>query len=121
MNEIKNILKVILAIGLLLPYIEPPYSYYQILRIGAAGGMVFFIASPNKTKYQMVFTVLYIIGCILFQPFEKISFERDVWLVVDTIFSGIVLTDLITSISSGKKEKTPADNGYKKQGRYDQS
>jgi len=102
MNNMKPVLKTLLAICLLVPFLNPPYGFYQVLRIGITSGFAYLIYKPNNHKYSRLFIGSYIVGCILFQPFEKIIFEKDVWLIIDSAFALILILDLILNLKKKK-------------------
>tara|TARA_R110002050_G_scaffold147893_2_gene274021 strand:- start:920 stop:1237 length:318 start_codon:yes stop_codon:yes gene_type:complete len=95
MNNVKTIFKIILFICLLVPFFEPNYGFYQFLRLSCTIGFAYLIFKPDKHRFTNLFIVLYVVGFILFQPFEKVVFEKLTWLVIDTIYSIILITDLI--------------------------
>ena len=94
LTDHKQILRIGLAICLLIPILNPPYGFYQFLRIAVTSGLAYFIYKPDKHKLSKPLIVFYVIGCILFQPFEKITFEKDIWQGIDVFFSLIIFTDL---------------------------
>jgi len=104
MTSLKPPIKVLLAICLIVPFFDPPYGFYQFLRIGVTIGLASFIYKPDNHKYSKLLMVIYLIGLILFQPFEKIIFEKDIWLIINVVFSLILTTDLILNIKSKKNE-----------------
>lgn len=68
------------------------YGYYQLLRlvVTVSAG---FIAYTEFQKLENLNTWAIVFGAIalLFQPFVKISFGADVWLVIDVITAVIFL------------------------------
>lgn len=104
MTSLKTPIKVILAICLLIAVFNPPYGFYQFLRISITIGLVYFIYSPSNHKYYKLLTIIYLIGVILFQPFEKINFEKNVWLIIDMFFALTIVTDIILAIKIKKNE-----------------
>ncbi|MBN8622244.1 MAG: hypothetical protein J0L47_03770 [Flavobacteriales bacterium] len=56
-----------------------PYGYYQMLRVFATIVFVH-LAILEKINYS---TPIYFILAILFQPIFKISFEKDIWNIID--------------------------------------
>jgi hypothetical protein len=74
-----NTLRIILAVLLLLCLFDLPYGYYQMLRVFATIVFVH-LAILEKINYS---TPIYFILAILFQPIFKISFEKDIWNIID--------------------------------------
>lgn len=104
MNNMKSVVKIILALCLFVPFFNPPYGFYQLLRIGITSGLAYLIYKPESHKYSRLFTGSYIVGSILFQPFEKIIFAKDVWLIIDSAFAMILILDLILNLKKKKHE-----------------
>mgnify|MGYP001057404584 CR=1 FL=1 len=104
MTNLKTPIKVILALGLLVPFLNPPYGFYQILRICVTCGLAYLIYKPDNQKFSKLFMTSYIVGCVLFQPFEKIIFEKDVWLIIDSFFALILMLDVIFNLKTKKNE-----------------
>ena len=80
----KNPLFLIAGIALLIAVADVPYSYYQLLRwlvcgVGAYGAYI----SYQKKKIEWI----WILGAIalVFNPFAKFYFTKEVWKVVDLI------------------------------------
>ena len=73
-----KIIKIGLAILLFLCLLEMPYGFYQIV---------------DKERW------IYIVLCLLFQPFIKVALGRVLWNIVDVV----VAIGLLISIKSDKK------------------
>lgn len=104
LTDHKQIIKIGLAICLLIPILDPPYGFYQFLRIGVTTGLAYFIYKPDKHKFSKPLIAFYVVGCILFQPFEKITFEKDIWLGIDVVFALVILTDLFLNLKTKSHE-----------------
>lgn len=96
----KNLIKIVLAILLFLCLFKMPYGYYQIVRFVAMIGFAYLAYSANdQNNKNEIF--IYITLAILFQPFAKISFDREIWYFIDVIIS----IGLLASIFTNKNKK----------------
>jgi hypothetical protein len=96
----KNLIKIVLAILLFLCLFKMPYGYYQIVRFVAMIGFAYLAYSANdQNNKNEIF--IYIALAILFQPFAKIAFGREIWNFIDVII-GI---GLLASIFTNKNKK----------------
>ena len=111
MTNTRNIVRVVLLIGLLVPFLDPPYFYFQILRVSVTGGFIYLIVRPNQSFTQKIITAFFIVGCVLFQPIEKIALGKETWLVVDGIFSTLLLIDILITNKKNRNKKTIANYG----------
>ena len=84
-----NTIKIILSILLLVCLFEMPYGFYQFVRFVALIG---FGILAYKANEQGMNTEMVIYGslALLFQPFFKIAFGREIWNILD-VFVGIGL------------------------------
>lgn len=89
----KNTIKIILSILLLICLFDMPYGYYQLVRFSSFVVFGYFAYDAVKAK-KSEFTFAYGALALLFQPFLKISLGRTVWNVVDVL----VAVALIASI-----------------------
>ena len=88
-----KILKIILALLLLLCLAPMPYGYYQFVRVAAF--VVFAILAYEKRGDEnKVLFALYLIGAILFNPIWKVYLGRELWMVADVVWAGILGYDL---------------------------
>lgn len=87
----KNVLKLILAVFLLLCLAPMPYGYFQLVRLFstiAFGLMTFQYYKEGKEKLAYTFGTL----VLVFQPLYKISLGRTVWNVIDVIVAiGLII------------------------------
>lgn len=97
-----KIIKVVLAVLFFLCLLEMPYAFYQFVRIV---GLIGFAILAYKVYEQGRQTEMIIYGglALLFQPFFKISFGRQMWNVVDVV----VAIGLLLSIFMKPKESQP--------------
>lgn len=88
----EKIIKISLAVLLLLCIFDMPYGFYQFVRFSALVGFGTLAYQANEKDNQ---TELIIFGvlALMFQPFLKISFGRDLWNVIDVIVAiGLILS-----------------------------
>jgi hypothetical protein len=98
--NIKNAIKVVLAILFFLCLADMPYGLYQFVRFAAMIGFAYLAYSANQqTNKNEVF--IYIALAILFQPIFKIALGRTIWNIVDVI----VGIGLLLSIFQNKNKK----------------
>jgi len=90
-----KIIKIGLAILLFLCLLEMPYGFYQIVRVVSMVGFGILALSAKEDKERWIYIVL----CLLFQPFIKVALGRVLWNIVDVV----VAIGLLISIKSDKK------------------
>lgn len=94
----EKIIKISLAVLLSLCLFDMPYGFYQFVRFTALIGFGILAYQANENDNQ---TELIIYGALalMFQPFFKISFGRDLWNIIDVVVGiGLLISVL--------KEKT---------------
>lgn len=91
-----NLLKVILSILLFLCLLDMPYGYYQFVRFIAMIGFAYLAYSANEQNNKNEIFI-YIALAILFQPFAKIAFGREIWNFIDVIIGIGLLTSIFTN------------------------
>lgn len=75
------------------------YGYYQILRIVVTVFAIIF-AFTFKALENGIVTIMMTIIAILFNPIFPIYLDKDVWVVLDFIFSIIFLVSAINIIKN---------------------
>ena len=90
-----RIIKIGLAILLCLCLLKMPYGYYQMVRVVSMIGFGILALSAKEDKERWIYIVL----CLLFQPFIKVALGRVLWNVVDVV----VAIGLLINIKSDKK------------------
>ena len=90
-----RIIKIGLAILLFLCLWKMPYGYYQMVRVVSMIGFGILALSAKEDKERWIYIVL----CLLFQPFIKVALGRVLWNIVDVM----VAIGLLISIKSDKK------------------
>jgi len=77
--------------GILLLCVFPmPYGYYTIVRVTTTISscyLVYNYYTDSKKELAITFAII----AILFQPFIKFAFGRDLWLVVDILVAILLL------------------------------
>ena len=93
MNQsIKNLIKIILSVLLLCCLLKMPYGYYQFVRLASFIGFIYLSIDANKKGNENQI-IIYVALALLFQPFIKIAFGRDIWNIIDVIVSiGLILS-----------------------------
>ncbi|MGV8994454.1 MAG: DUF6804 family protein [Flavobacterium sp.] len=84
-----KLIKIILAILFFLCLLKMPYGFYQLVRFAALVGFAIlaYMANQNHKQTEMF---AYIVLALLFQPFLKIAFGRQIWNIIDVVI-GIAL------------------------------
>ena len=84
-----KLIKIILAILFFLCLLKMPYGFYQLVRFAALVGFAIlaYMANQNHKQTEMF---VYIVLALLFQPFLKIAFGRQIWNIIDVVI-GIAL------------------------------
>ena len=103
MNMLIKLLLAALFIGCLF---KMPYNYYQIVRFISLFGFSYstYTAYLEKKWFKMV---ILLIGLILFNPIDKVTFDKDTWHVIDVAFAIAlllwVINDVILLLRNRKK------------------
>ncbi|MDZ4757966.1 MAG: DUF6804 family protein [Bacteroidota bacterium] len=97
-----NAIKIVLAILFFLCLADMPYGYYQFVRFIGLIGFAILAYQANQQGRQ---TEMIIYGglALLFQPFFKIAFGRQMWNIVDVV----VGIGLLISIFMKPKKSQP--------------
>ena len=100
-DNMKTILKLLLAVLLLLCLAPMPYGYYQLVRILAM--IAFAVMAYQYYEKENVSLAITFGGlALLFQPFIKVALGRTLWNIVDVI-AAVVLA--ILAFSEFRKKK----------------
>ena len=90
----KNTIKIILSILLLICLFDMPYGYFQFVRFVAFvvfGYFAYDAVKANKNEVAIAYGTL----ALLFQPFLKIALGRTMWNIVDVIVAGILILTIL--------------------------
>jgi len=103
MKKQETIVKVVLSILFVICLADMPYGYFQFVRFLGMIGFAFlaFNQIENENKGWMIF---YIISAILINPIFKISLGRELWNIIDIIWSVILIGSILLTKN---KEKSP--------------
>ena len=98
-------IKLLLIVVFLGCLARMPYSYYQLTRFMALAGFVVLGVMDYKDK-RYAGVVLAAIGVVLFNPFFKATFKRDVWQVIDVWIAGILVVWVVVEMIQMSKIRT---------------
>lgn len=69
-----------------------PYGYYQFIRLAATASFLY-LGYITKVDGQSVLPVVYFLLALLFQPIIMVSFEKEIWNIIDVIVAvGLLVT-----------------------------
>ena len=88
----EKLLKISLAILLCLCLFDMPYGFYQFVRFTAliGFGILAYQANENDNQTELI---IYGVLALMFQPFFKISFGRDLWNIIDLVVAiGLIVS-----------------------------
>ena len=105
--NLNSFIKLILGGLLIVPFFEPPYGYFQFLRIVSFLGFAY-LAYEEKNSSNKLFLIVYILLAILFQPFEKIALGKNIWLIIDISATVILFVSFGLSLKT-KINETPKE------------
>jgi Family of unknown function (DUF6804) len=90
--------KIILAILFLLCLLDWSYSYFQLVRfLGMVGFAYLAYNDFNKNK---TWSYVWIASAILINPLIKIALGRNIWNVVDVIWSLLLIISMLKKRSN---------------------
>jgi hypothetical protein len=79
------------AIGILIVAAAPlPYGFYMLVRIVATIVFVWAAVVAVQRKRITLATVFGLVA-ILFSPFLKVHFDKEVWVVLDLLAAGLLM------------------------------
>lgn len=80
----KEIVSIVLALVLLLCLFPLPYGFFVLVRLIST--IVFgYLAYDFYQRGETIKCIVAALIVLLFQPFAKITFEREIWNVIDVI------------------------------------
>ena len=100
-DNMKTILKLLLAATLLLCLAPMPYGYYQLVRIVAMIGFAI-MAYQYYEKENVSLAITFGGLALLFQPFIKVALGRTLWNIVDVIVAVVII---VLAYSEFRKKK----------------
>ena len=100
----KEIICIVLALVLLLCLFPLPYGFFVFVRLIATivfGYLIYDFYQRGETIKCIVAVLL----LLIFQPFAKVSFAREIWQVIDVIVAlllfGNVIWERVKGLTSG--------------------
>ncbi len=88
-----KIIKIVLAILFFLCLLKMPYGYFQLVRFAGLIGFAI-LAYQANVKQNKVEMIIFICLAVLFQPFLKVSFGRDIWNIIDMVIGVALLISI---------------------------
>ena len=79
-----NAIKIVLGVLFFLCLADMPYGFYQIVRFAGLIGFVILAYHANQQSRRTEM-IIYVGLALLFQPFFKIAFGRQMWNIVDLV------------------------------------
>jgi hypothetical protein len=100
--DMKNIVKIILALLFFLCLLDMPYGFYEFVRFIALVGfaVLAYFAYKEENQVEMLITIVL---AILFQPFAKIALGRTGWYIVDVVVGIALIISLFVPIKKKKE------------------
>ena len=90
----KEIVSIVLAFTLLICLFPLPYGFFVLIRLIST--IVFgYLAYDFYQRGETIKCVVAALIVLLFQPFAKISFEREIWNVIDIIVALLLFGNVI--------------------------
>lgn len=83
-----NAMRMIVGILSLICLFDMPYGYYQLYRFIA---MFTFLILANSEKNNKQWKAIWMFSALLVQPFFKIPLGREIWNVIDIIWSLLLI------------------------------
>ena len=90
----KEIVSIVLAFTLLICLFPLPYGFFVLIRLIST--IVFgYLAYDFYQRGETAKCIVAALIVLLFQPFAKISFEREIWNVIDIIVALLLFGNVI--------------------------
>lgn len=86
-------IKILLIIILLLCLFDMPYWYFQLVRIFGTMGFAYLAYYDYKNKIRFT-PYVFGVAAILLNPIAKISFDREMWNIIDVILAVILILSM---------------------------
>ena len=98
----KNPIFLIAGIVLFIAMADMPYGYYQLLRfficgVGAYGAYLCY--EHKKTGWVWILGII----ALLFNPFIKFYFEKELWKIIDFIVGIVFCTYFVTKYKNNQR------------------
>ena len=95
----KNIVKSVIAILLLLCLFKMPYGFYHLVRFAAMAAFAYLSYDYFKSKKDGL-GLLFAALALLFQPFCKIALGRVIWNIVDVAVAAGLVFLIVSSLKN---------------------
>jgi hypothetical protein len=66
-----------------------PYGFYELLRDCVFWGSIYILIKLRNINENniAVFALLFIGGCIIFNPFMEFQLDKGIWVVIDIVYA----------------------------------
>ena len=82
---------ILAAIAILIVAAAPlPYGFYMLVRIVATVVFVW-AAVVSVQRKRITLAIVFGLVAILFNPFLKVHFDKEVWMVLDLLAAGLLM------------------------------
>lgn len=102
MSKILIFLKIFLAIFLIGCLFEMNYGYYQFVRF--FGMISFGILAFLTFENNKIWFIIWLSSAILINPIFKIAIGREIWNIVDIIWSILLIVSIFIKTENKEKE-----------------
>jgi hypothetical protein len=102
MKGIDNIIKVVLSILFLVCLLDMPYGYFQLVRF--LGMFGFAILAYKSSQKNQAWFIIWLASAILINPIFKISLGREIWIIIDIIWTVLLIISIFINKTKSKKE-----------------
>lgn len=97
-----KIIKLVLAFLFFICLLDMPYGYYQFVRFAGLIGFAILAYQANQNGKQTAM-IIFVGLALLFQPFFKVAFGREMWNIIDVIVGlGLLMSIFIKSKALNK-------------------
>lgn len=102
---IDSIIKLCIAIVLVVAATtRQEYSFYNFLRWLVMGTAIYF-AYRSYSKKQIGLVICFSVIAILFNPFQKVWFQKNTWHLIDFIVAGIIVLTIFYDWWNRKRDE----------------
>lgn len=104
---IEVVLSSILILVLLLCLFKMPYGYYQFVRI-VSFALFGYLAYVEWKRKKIVLFLVFLVSCLLFNPFKTVALGREIWQIVDVVLSIILAINLFVNLFQERRKRKGA-------------
>lgn len=80
------------------------YSYYLFVRWTVTFSSLYFVYKSHKRKRNGLL-IYYCAVALLFNPFEKFTFQKNIWNLIDFLISAITIITIVIDILNQRNKK----------------